>query len=151
MPASCREERRRHVEAGRVTLQSARRHHERRALLLADLDILRSCSSWLSSTTGPMSVPAFSASSTIEPLHALDQGGDEASWMPSVDDQARRRRAALAGREEGTIDGGFDRHLKIGIVQHHERVLAAHFELDLLHRRFAMQVAAILRPVRPSR
>ena len=55
----------------------------------------------------------------------------KASWTLRLDDEARRRRAALAGLVEGAVEGGRDRDVEIGIVQHDERVLAAHFELEL--------------------
>ena len=51
-----------------------------------------------------------------------------------LDDQARGGRAALAGREKGALHRAFDGDLEVGVIQHDERVLAAHFELDLLHR-----------------
>ncbi|MGY3104025.1 hypothetical protein ACVWW7_000652 [Bradyrhizobium sp. LM6.9] len=50
------------------------------------------------------------------------------------DDQARRSSAALAGREIGAVDGDLDGGLEIGVVEHDQRVLAAHLELELLHR-----------------
>jgi hypothetical protein len=53
---------------------------------------------------------------------------------PAGHDQARGSSAALAGREERAIDGALDRHFQVGVVEHHKRVLAAHFELHLLHR-----------------
>ena len=49
-------------------------------------------------------------------------------------DQPRRGRAALAGGEERAVDGAFDRDLQVGVVEHDQRVLAAHLELELLHR-----------------
>ena len=44
-------------------------------------------------------------------------------------DQAARRRAALTGLEVRAVDSDL-RPLQIGVVEHDERVLAAHFELD---------------------
>ena len=59
---------------------------------------------------------------------------DEAVVDAVGHDQARGRRAALAGGEEGAVDGAFDRDLQVGVVEHDQRVLAAHLELHLLHR-----------------
>ena len=79
-------------------------------------------------------MPALSASSTTSAFHALGHGVDEAVVDALGHDQARGGRAALAGREEGAVDGAFDRDLEIGVVEHDQRILAAHLELHLLHR-----------------
>ena len=79
-------------------------------------------------------------------LQPLDAGRDESVMDALGDDQARGGGAALAGREEGAVDGAFDRRLEVGVVEHDHRVLAAHFELELLHRA-RPQAAATLRPV----
>ena len=64
---------------------------------------------------------------------------------PFGHDQPRRSRAALSGRIVRALHGDVDRHLQIRIVEHHERVLAAHFELH-----FGEPRARVLRN-RPSR
>ena len=77
----------------------------------------------------------------------LGQRVDEAVVDALRHDQARGGRAALAGREEGAVGGALDRDLQIGVVEHDERVLAAHLELHLLHRRRRRAACATLRPV----
>ena len=67
----------------------------------------------------------------LELLHAFDHPRDEAVVDGLGHDQARGRGAALPGLEEGAIDRAADRDVEIGVVQHHERVLAAHLELEL--------------------
>ena len=63
-----------------------------------------------------------------------DERVGEAPVDRLLDDQARRGRAALAGREIGAVDRAFDRGLEVGVGEHDERILAAHFELELAHR-----------------
>ena len=63
----------------------------------------------------------------------LGQRGDESVVDALADDQPRRRGAALAGREERAVDRAIDRHGQVGIVQDDQRILAAHFELELGH------------------
>ena len=58
----------------------------------------------------------------------------EAAVDRLLDDEARGGGAALAGREKGAVDRAFDRVLKIGVGEHDERILAAHFELEFAHR-----------------
>ena len=48
-----------------------------------------------------------------------------------LDDQAAGRRATLAGRKERALDGAVQRQLHVGIGQHDQRILAAHFQLHL--------------------
>src|SRR3546814_942097 len=48
-------------------------------------------------------------------------------------DQAARSRAALAGRVKSAIQRAFDSHVQIGIVEHHQRIFAAHFKLPSYH------------------
>ena len=49
--------------------------------------------------------------------------------MPFGDDQPARRRAALPGLEERAVDRDRHRRRQIRVVEHDERVLAAHLEL----------------------
>ena len=67
----------------------------------------------------------------LELLHAFDHRRDEAVVDGLGDDQARGRGAALPGLEEGAVERAAHRDVEIGVVQHHERVLAAHLELEL--------------------
>ena len=68
----------------------------------------------------------------------LGQRFDEAVVNAFGDDDPRRRRAALAGGEECAVDGARDRAVEVGVVEHDERVLAAHLEL---HARLALRRA----------
>ena len=64
-------------------------------------------------------------------LQFFSDGADESVVDALGYDQTRGRRATLAGREEGAVDGAIHRNRQIGVVQHDKRVLAAHFELEL--------------------
>src|SRR5205085_11060701 len=79
---------------------------------------------------------------------AFGQSFDEAVVNTLCDDDPRRSSAALPGREEGAVDGTGNSAVEIGIIEHHERVLAAHFELNSrlsLHGAFADARADALR------
>ncbi len=56
---------------------------------------------------------------------------------PRCDDQPRRRGAALAGGAEGAPERALDGQLDVGVVQHHDAVLAAELERHLLEHRAA--------------
>ncbi len=66
----------------------------------------------------------------VQALHALHQRADEAVVDALRHDEARGRRAALAGGEEGAVGGAFHRRLQIGVVEDDQRVLAAHLQLE---------------------
>ena len=97
----------------------------------------RSCASCLSSTTGPMSVPFLRASSTFSVFMLLGHRSDEAVVDAFGDDQARGRRAALAGGEEAAVQRRVHRDVQVGVVEHDHRILAAHLQLELGHARDA--------------
>src|SRR5690606_7572332 len=61
----------------------------------------------------------------------LRKGVDEPVVNAAFHDEAGRSRTALAGRIKRSVDGAFDGGIEVGIVEHDERVLAAHFKLDL--------------------
>src|SRR5207302_986191 len=48
-------------------------------------------------------------------------------------DHLRRRGATLPGGEEAALHGAVRGDLDIGVVEHDERILAAHLELEFLH------------------
>ena len=56
------------------------------------------------------------------------------SWMPpstiSRDEAVQR----WPVEKIGAVDRAFDRGLQVGVVEHDQRVLAAHLELELAHR-----------------
>ncbi len=54
-----------------------------------------------------------------------------------VHGDAARRRAALAGRAEAAPHGAVDREVEVGVVHHHDDVLAAHLEVAVLEARGA--------------
>jgi hypothetical protein len=118
------------IEARRFTVEALAAKGKLGAFLAADLDIVMSCLSWLSSTTGPIWVPCFSALSTVTVLSFFNGGGNELVVDALRHDDARRRRAALAGGEEGRIDDRFHSDVEIGVIQNHDRILAAHFKLE---------------------
>ena len=83
-----------------------------------------------------MSVPAASASSTLSARELVGQRRDEAVVDAGGHDEPRRRRAALAGREERALHRARSTAVgEVGVVEHDERVLAAHLELHLRHPR----------------
>ena len=66
-----------------------------------------------------------------EARHSRDDGVHEPVVNRFRDNQARRGRAPLAGREERALDGDVGRQVDVGVVNDDERVLAAHLELTL--------------------
>ena len=50
---------------------------------------------------------------------------------------AAGRGAALAGGSEAAPDRAVDRKIEVGVVHHHDDVLAAHLEMDVLEGRRA--------------
>jgi hypothetical protein len=85
-----------------------------------------------------------------ERLHPFGQSGDESIVDAFGNDEPRRRRAALAGREERAVGRAFDGDGEVGIVEHDEWILAAHFELEFLHAGHARGGDALAggRPIR---
>lgn len=71
------------------------------------------------------------ASSTTRVFSFSGERRDELVVNAFGDDQARGRGAALAGREEAGIGGGFDGNREVGVIKNDHRVLAAHFQLEL--------------------
>src|SRR5215212_5978119 len=82
-----------------------------------------------------------------ERLHALAQCCYETVMNALGDDHPRGGRAALAGREEGAVDGAVDGCLKVRIIKDDERVLAPISSCTFFMGSASMQVAATLRPV----
>ena len=80
-------------------------------------------------------MPGVSALSTFSVREPLGQRRDEAVVDALGDDQARGRGAALPGREIRALHRDVHRGRQVGVVQHHERVLAPHLELELRHAR----------------
>ncbi len=97
------------------------------------------CSSCAGSTTGPMSVPCVSASSTWSAASFCLTRIDEAVVDALGDDQARRRRAALPGREVRALHRAVHRRREVGVVEDDQRILAAHLELHLGHPRHRLR------------
>ncbi|MNE17071.1 hypothetical protein D3C80_1100400 [compost metagenome] len=62
-------------------------------------------------------------------LHLLGQGRHEAVVDAVLNDQAAGGRAALAGGEEAAVQGDGHGPLQVRVVQHDQRVLAAHLQL----------------------
>ena len=105
-----------------------------RALLLADLDVAQVLIELaLIDHRTDVRRRVFSASSTTSVFIRSVSASTKRSWMPSVTIEPRRRGAALAGREERAVDRAFDGDVEVGVVEHDERVLAAHLELEFLH------------------
>lgn len=62
----------------------------------------------------------------------LGQAGDEGVGDALGDDEPGRGRAAVPGAEEGPVQGAVHRVGEVGVVQHHQGVLAPHLALDPL-------------------
>ena len=80
--------------------------------------------------TGPTSVFGSRPLPTRSAFDALDEFLDKFLIDLFMNDQPRRRRAALAARAERSPNRAFDGVVDIGIVHHDDRVLAAHLEAD---------------------
>ena len=128
------EQRRLQVEAGRLAVEQLAAPGELGALVLGDLDVLQVLVELALVDDRADMRAGLERVVDDEALQALGQRLDEAVVDAGLHDQARGRGAALAGGEEGAVDGAFDRDLQVGVVEHDERVLAAHLELHLLHR-----------------
>ena len=67
----------------------------------------------------------------LQRLDLVDDGSDKTIVNTGGDDHAARRRAALAGRKIRALNGSVHRHAQFGIVEHDERIFAAHLALHL--------------------
>ncbi len=76
--------------------------------------------------------------------HHLADTGDEVVVELARDDRARRGGAVLPGVDQRARDRALDRGVQIGVVEHHERRLAAQFQLRAVavHRRRGHHLAA---------
>ena len=71
----------------------------------------------------------------MEGPRARHQLVDELARDVLVHEQAGRRRAPLPAGPEGAPDGPLDREIHVCVLQHEDRVLAAHFEMKALEGR----------------
>src|SRR6185503_18455893 len=107
--------------------------HQLRAFLLADADVfevlpeLRLVDDRTDVGAGRQRVV------DLELRQPVRKRANEAVVNARPDDQSRRGRAALPGRKESAVDRAVDRHPQVGVVQNDQRILAAHFELQLGH------------------
>ena len=143
------EQRRRHVEAGGRAIEPFAAERQLRAFVLADRDVGLILLELARVDHRPDMRAGLQRVVDDERPHPLGQRVDESLVDRLLDDEARRGRAALAGREIGAVDGAFDRVLEVGIGEHHERVLAAHLELELAHRAGAGGGHALTGPTEP--
>src|SRR5206468_393461 len=88
----------------------------------------------------------FAPVADFDLLHPLDKLLDEFVGDRLVQNHAAGRRATLPGRAERALRRAFDGEIEIGIVHHHDRVLAAHLAGDLrqVRRRLLRDCAADL-------
>ena len=80
----------------------------------------------------------FNRRADLEALGTLEHRLAEAVINLRSDNGAARSGAPLACGKEGAIDGSFDSHVEVGVIQNHQRVFAAHFKLIFLEIERAM-------------
>ena len=79
--------------------------------------------------SGPRSVSGSCGSPTTILLISSPTPGDEVVVQVARDDRAGGRRAVLPGVDQRRGDGAVDGGVEVGVVEHHERRLAAEFQL----------------------
>ena len=131
------EERGRQVVAVGRALQPLAADDELRALALADLEVLQVLLELALVDDRPDVGAGEQRVVDAQRRELVGHRRDEAVVDAVGDDEARRRRAALAGREERALHGDVHRGRQVGVVEHDQRVLAAHLELHLRHARDA--------------
>src|SRR5437764_195820 len=80
-----------------------------------------------------MSVPFLRASSTLSAFIFSTTACTKRSWMPAVAitlDEAVQR---CPVKKKAALDRAVHRDFEVCVVEHHQRILAAHLELELLH------------------
>ena len=108
---------------------------ERRTLLRADLDVLHDRLPLLGADQRSHLRTGIEAFADAQRPRTRHESIEKRAIHPLVNDDAARRRAALAGRPEATPQAAFDGEVEIRIVHHHDDVLAAHLQVNLLERR----------------
>ena len=89
---------------------------------------------WRAELSGPSVVSGSAVSPSVQAAGLLGQRLDDVVVHAVGDEHARRRRAVLAGVVvAGAGDPGRHR-LEVGVVEHHDRRLAAELEVDALER-----------------
>ena len=120
--------------AGRELLPA---RHQSGALGLPDLDVLRHRLALLLGDARPHVDVGIEAVADAERFHAPRELVDELLVDRLVHEQARGRRAALAGRAERAPDRAVDGEIHVRVLHDEDRVLAAHLEVQPLERRSA--------------
>ena len=108
---------------------------ERRAFLLADLDVLHHGLSCCLADRRPHLSVRVEAVADAQRFTRATNASTKLLVDLLVHHDAARRRAALAGRAEAAPHAALHRELEVRVVHHHDDVLAAHLEVDLLERR----------------
>ncbi len=102
---------------------------ERRTVfVLADIDVTHDLFDGVGINYRPHVSLRIHAVAYTQHFGALDQFLREPFVYFLVDDQTRRSSATLSGSAESAPERAFDREIDIGVVQHHDDVLAAHLE-----------------------
>ncbi len=107
---------------------------DRGALLLADLDVLQHGLVLLLVDRRPHRHLLVQPAADGHRARALGQPPPKLLGHGAVGDQPARSRAALACRAERAPDRSLDHQIKVGVVHHDDRVLAAHLERHSLER-----------------
>ncbi len=124
-----REERGRHVIALGIALQTFTAVRQPRAFRAADAHVLEVLLELPLVDDRTDLRPRLQRIVNHQPLHAIDDRLDEPIVNAFGDDQAARCGAALTGLKKRAVDRDRYRGRQIGIVEHDERVFAAHLEL----------------------
>ncbi|MNY03447.1 hypothetical protein D3C86_1360660 [compost metagenome] len=73
--------------------------------------------------------PLFEGVADLQLTHACNQCLDKTVVDTIADNQPRRGGAFLPGTEEGTVQRAFHGDFQVSVIEHHQRILAAHFQL----------------------
>src|SRR3984957_19102048 len=128
------EQGRRQVEAGRVALENFTTD-ETRTFATANAEIAK-IGIELPLIDGRTYIGTRLESVTdVELGHSRLHGADETVVDVVGDNQAAGGRTALTGLKEGALDCAIDGGIEVRIIQHDQRVFAAHLQLQLDHSR----------------
>ncbi|MCY1172772.1 hypothetical protein D9M73_129160 [compost metagenome] len=123
------EQRGAHVVPGRLQVEQLAALDQGRAFVFGQLQVMEVLFQ-LSGFSHRADLRALLQGMTdLQLTHARHQRFDETVMDAVADDQSRRGRALLPGAEEGAVQRAFHGDVEVGVIEHHQGVLAAHFQL----------------------